>query len=530
MKNFIILAFLTLFLSNTSLAEESIFGIADIHNHMLAKEGFGGNFFKGDVIDFSANDSDINICDWVGREDKGLMSFLRHPLRSFLGSSVIKKIGFLRNCYNPEAFNKQQVHYKWLKRAREGGLRLMVLQTVHNSVLCNLVRPKRGYNCSEKAAVERQVKKARKIESYIDARNGGDSKGWFRIVNTPAEARKEIKAGNLAVVLGMEIDFDDCHGGRCDSEKLKSMIDHYYGLGIRHIFITHLNDNDVGGTAMYGSRVNSIYQRFYKKNPLQVHDCSNDGYLDPLSRKKRKVICNNKGLTDAGEDLVNHMMDKKIMIDIDHLSERSLDRVLGITSDALYPVVGSHSGFLDTAKGSQRGENKKKRKHLSEIYSNGGLIAPILNTYPTTKVQDQYLNKDACDGSSSVWKASYDYFLGFLRDSGEFEGVALGSDFNGLVHSPSPRFGRKACDGNKKQALMQENRVKYPFKSFDGTKVFHKLKSSRKQFDINTDGLANIGLLPDFIEDLRQVGLSDEDIEPLFKGAEAYIRTWERIF
>ena len=65
--------------------------------------------------------------------------------------------------------------------------------------------------------------------------------------------------------------------------------------GIRHFFITHLNDNDAGGTAMYGSRVNSLYQRFYKKNPFHaLHDCSNDGEIDPNESNKRKVICNNK--------------------------------------------------------------------------------------------------------------------------------------------------------------------------------------------------------------------------------------------
>ena len=269
-------------------AKPQVFGMADIHNHMLAKEGFGGNFFKGNVIDFSASDRDINVCDWVGREDKGFMSFLKNPIRSLLGNSLIRKIGFLRDCYNPQAFNKQQVHYKWLRRAYRGGLRLMVLQTVHNSVLCNLVRPKRGYSCSEQEAVKRQVNLARKIESFIDKRAGGRGKGWFRLVYTAEQARKEINAGNLAVVLGMEIDFDQCFGGRCSAGKLKSMVDSYYELGIRHIFITHLNDNDVGGTAMYGSRVNSIYQRFYKKNPLQVHDCSDDGYTDPLSEKKNE--------------------------------------------------------------------------------------------------------------------------------------------------------------------------------------------------------------------------------------------------
>ena len=48
----------------------------------------------------------------------------------------------------------------------------MVLQTVHNSVLCNLVRLKRGYSCREQEAVKRQVNLARKIESFIDKRAG----------------------------------------------------------------------------------------------------------------------------------------------------------------------------------------------------------------------------------------------------------------------------------------------------------------------------------------------------------------------
>ena len=308
------------------------------------------------------------------------------------------------------------------------------------------------------------------------------------------------------------------------------MIDSYYDFGIRHFFITHLNDNDVGGTAMYGSRVNSIYQRFYKKNPFQVHDCSQDGYLDPDAEKKRKVICNNKGLTSAGSELVKHMISKNVFIDIDHLSERSLDSVLDITADASYPVVGSHSGFLDTAKASQRGENKKKRKHLKKIYSNGGLTAPILNTYPAKKVADKHLEKNACDGSANIWLSAYKYLLNFLEDNNYEKAIAIGSDFNGLVHSPSPRFGKKACDGNKKQAAAQKNKVNYPFYSFDGSRKFNKMQSGKRIFDVNTDGLINIGLLPDFIEELKVLGLSKKEIEPLFKGAEQYISTWEKLY
>lgn len=36
-----------------------------------------------------------------------------------------------------------------------------------------------------------------------------------------------------------------------------------------------------------------------------------------------------------------------------------------------------------------------------------------------------------------------------------------------------------------------------------------------------------IGLLPEVIEDVRRGGVSDADLEPLFKSAEGHIRSWE---
>lgn len=59
--------------------------------------------------------------------------------------------------------------------------------------------------------------------------------------------------------------------------------------------------------------------------------------------------------------------------------------------------------------------------------------------------------------------------------------------------------------------------------------TFGQLKTSERTYDFNLDGLANIGLLPDFIQDLKNVGLSDEDLEPLFSCAEAYAALREKI-
>jgi hypothetical protein len=50
-----------------------------------------------------------------------------------------------------------------------------------------------------------------------------------------------------------------------------------------------------------------------------------------------------------------------------------------------------------------------------------------------------------------------------------------------------------------------------------------------RDYDINTDGVAHIGMLPDFLQDLRNVGVSAEAVRGLFRSAEDYVSMWERI-
>ncbi len=40
--------------------------------------------------------------------------------------------------------------------------------------------------------------------------------------------------------------------------------------------------------------------------------------------------------------------------------------------------------------------------------------------------------------------------------------------------------------------------------------------------------MAHIGLMPELIEDARRDGVTDEELEPLFRSAEGYLRMWER--
>jgi len=40
--------------------------------------------------------------------------------------------------------------------------------------------------------------------------------------------------------------------------------------------------------------------------------------------------------------------------------------------------------------------------------------------------------------------------------------------------------------------------------------------------------MVHLGLVAELIEDVRRDGVTDEELEPLFKSAEGYIRVWEK--
>ncbi len=50
----------------------------------------------------------------------------------------------------------------------------------------------------------------------------------------------------------------------------------------------------------------------------------------------------------------------------------------------------------------------------------------------------------------------------------------------------------------------------------------------RHDYDLNLDGMAHYGLLPDFLQDLKNLGLTSEELAPLFHSAEDYVHLWER--
>jgi hypothetical protein len=195
----------------------------------------------------------------------------------------------------------------------------------------------------------------------------------------------------------------------------------------------------------------------------------------------RNSNCNARGLTDLGEHAVRRLMQKRMMIDPDHLSVRARKSVMDLLEAQRYSGgVSSHSWSTADV--------------IPRIYELGGVVTPM---------------KEAAPEWIKIWQETKS-----KSDPRFFFGIGYGSDQNGLSSQPHPR--------------ADPNPVQYPFKSFDGAVTFNRQKSGTREFDFTKDGVAHYGLFPDWWEDIRRVG-GAEAIEDMARGAEAYLQAWERV-
>ena len=554
----------------------AIFGFADTHNHQFANLGFGRSVISGSAFSPAGEADALHWCDREhGQGGVGdvvghfLTGSLGHDVLGFDPSSTSEFTGWPRF----DRPTHQQVYYEWLHRAFEGGQRLLVVHALSNEVLCRLGDPDAQFSCDDMANVDAQLMAAKGLEAYIDSKSGGPGKGWYRIAYSGSEARHIINSGKMAVILGIEVDelFGCGLNTPCTREFVRERLDHYYGIGVRHLFPVAHFDNAFGSAAIYNPLFN-FANYTVGGSYFGVRECASEGYqytsraqvetaiwttlqllLNPFSPVPAvpdppfAADCNSRPLTDLGEFLVREMMARRMIIDIDHMSALSANRVLTIAESVDYPAVSSgHSSPISVAMGDRASEGAKTTAQLARIGALGGLSSTILYQGNRATAGDPHgtlqhpsgavLND--CGNSSKTFAQAYMATVDALGGPGTAS-VGLGSDFNGLTKQAVPRFGARTCEGDP-QPGNQTNRVVYPFNIFAPTGVSagrlqkaeapaRKINSPQVEpWDYNDDGMAHAGMLPDFIEDLRRVGVSDAYLQPLFRSAEAYVRMWER--
>jgi hypothetical protein len=491
-------------------------GLLDAHMHWMAFEFLGGRAHCGKPWDRYGITKALVDCP--DHEPGGAGAVLENVLNGGT-TPTHDTVGWPTFGYWPNyhSLTHEDSYYKWVERAWRGGLRIFVNLFVDNGALCT-VYPYKSHNCNEMDTVRLEIAKLNELQDYVDAQNGGPGKGWLRIVSDPFQARKVISEGKLAVVPGIEVSrLFDCQllndVPQCDKAKIERNLDAVYKAGVRDMELVNKFDNafvgvagDDGSTGVVVNQGNKIETGKYwdmqtcQGVPADVHDHDQvtapgivrDGLVGGIFSQfiphgeapvyPAPPHCNAKGLSSLGEYLLTRMMNKGMIIDPDHMSVLARNQTLALLEARRYSgVISSHSWSTPDA--------------YPRIYKLGGVITPYAGD---------------STGFVKEWRT-----LRTERDPRFYFGFGWGADMNGFGAQGPPRPDAAS------------NPVVYPFKSFDGQQTIDRVRTGKRVWDINKDGVAHYGLYPDWVEDLRKIA-GDEIVNDMGRGAEAYLEMWER--
>ena len=82
---------------------------------------------------------------------------------------------------------------------------------------------------------------------------------------------------------------------------------------------------------------------------------------------------------------------------------------------------------------------------------------------------------------------------------------------------------------NPYERLMSLRGVWYDYHHiFGNNPPMKRCKTGPKDWDINFEGVAHYGMIPDLIQDMVNVGMEISDLDPLFQSAEGFAQMWTK--
>ncbi len=487
--------------------EAPVWGFADLHTHPMSHLAFGGVAFWGESD--GQLETSLPWCSpahgvdgiGIGSQDGNvLMAFFE---QTGYGVDIGHRVGGYPQFDGWPRFTSivhQQMYIDWIRRAYDGGLRLMVAHVLNNEMLANQYNGHAPYD--DRSAVETQIAAMKEqVARHSD---------WMEIAYTPAEARRIIHQNKLAIILGVEV---DSLGNWKDpqavtEDDIRTYLYHlYHDLGVRHLFPVHMANNVFAGSAIYQD-VFSLVNHFLHNDYFQVEDGTpydiqfrlevdpgpaieigrvTQGYNPPYREIKGSHM-NKAGLSEQGCFFLQEMMRLGMLIEVDHMSHKAVEETLTLVEQHDYPVVAGHTGFRELAWKWQEetasihkcsSEELKTASQIERIRKLGGIIAPLACQIDIREVGDvipalKGKVRDDSAGSSKTWAQAYLYAVEKMGG----RGVGIGTDTNGFAKFNGPRFGLNASyfldynvDGmgrdperrplRKEQVAAQQNGVRY---------------------------------------------------------------------
>ena len=176
---------------------------------------------------------------------------------------------------------------------------------------------------------------------------------------------------------------------------------------------------------------------------------------------------------------IKKMMQKGMLIDVDHMSQYAVDSTLQIALRYNYPINSGHTGVRPAS------ENQRTYRQLNIISRLGGLFGV------------GWSGQDAAG-----WVDNYRKGLRGMYN----RGVCFGSDVNSIVFTPKPRAG---------------SRVMYNDLGFSAPSSFGHT------WNYNRDGMAHYSMVRDFVRDIRNMGNANE-LSVLFSSANEFYQMWQK--
>jgi membrane dipeptidase len=158
------------------------------------------------------------------------------------------------------------------------------------------------------------------------------------MATTVADIRRAKKEGKVAALMGIE-------GGHAIENSLFALRD-FYRLGVRYMTLTHNNTNDWADSARDEAKHN--------------------------------------GLTDFGKEVVREMNRLGMLVDVSHVSDKTMADVLDISTA---PIIASHS----SAQALNNHPRNVSDELLRRIAKNGGVV--MVNFYPSF-IDQKHLDAD----------------------------------------------------------------------------------------------------------------------------------------
>ena len=408
--------------------DDPVWGFADLHVHPMAHRAFGsdphgnhGLFHGQPGLDLETSDplTDLEACDprdHVSRFDADLA---RQLTRSMVLNSADSEPRFLQGHPShqpsgapdfaawPHARSKthQMVHITWLRRAYEGGLRLVVTAAVGNELLTALWQRGAAGRIPEPSpgfAFREALEQVLAIRELACA-----NADWMQVVTNASDARHAIHQGKLAVIISAEMDSLTL----AEIRKLRRQ-------GLALITPIHLADNTFGGAAVFDDTLNVlsgwlnhgsyfdvvgdpdirwrlgwpselttflvpgvfsgvIPNRVDCKTacalgygPVQC-DIDDDGHPEtcsgvPFLQGHR----NRSGLQGNG---VETLLKEGFLVDVAHMSQTAMEQALDLATTLNVPVLNSHTRIRQRGKvgSSERAMRLDLAKRMADL---GGVL------------------------------------------------------------------------------------------------------------------------------------------------------------